>query len=1235
LKIKGVIGLLLLSVLCSAQSIDKKLNIVNSDTSHAPSGSPYYSFFFVGDAGYAYEGSPVLESLKKQILQAGEESCLVFLGNNIYPKGLPDEQNKKYNDAESRILAQLKILDEYPGKVFFIPGNRDWARGIKKGDKYLENQEKFVEDYLDDANVFLPDDACPGPVEVTLKDDIVLIILDTRWLNSEHEFDRNEYCEYTDLETVDELKRHILRNLRDLILKNQDKKIIIAGHHPLKSAGNFGGHFHWPENIFPLLGVNKYLYIPLPGFLYTGYRSFLGASQDLAHPEYKAYRKSVTSILEEQTELIYVSGHEHNLQYRQIDNIHQVISGSGSKTGYAANLKDYEYTGEHMGFSKINVYSNGEIWLEFWAPDENTGEARIVYNNKLFTKPVPEKPKLEEEIVLIDFSDSTMIAPASLKYETKKIVRFLMGENYRDEWSQPIEVRVFDISKEKGGLEIIKRGGGEQTKSYRMQASDGKQYVLRSIEKYVETALPDEVQETFAVDVVQDGISHAHPYAAITVPPMADAAGVYHTNPEVVFVPDDPNLGMYRTDMANRLYLYEERPAGNWEDQPSFGYSKDIVSTGKVLKKTMDKHNHLVDQQWVLKSRTFDLLIGDWDRHEDQWRWASFKKSGKTIYRPIPRDRDQAYFKAEGPMIWIVNRKWAVRITQGFEYDIKDMGGLNFNGKFFDRSFLNQPSLEDWLRKSNDLQTKMTDSVIENGIKVFPEEIFQYSGEEIIDKLKVRREKLPEFSEELYMILARQVDVVGTDDRELFDVKRLNDGKTDLTVYGLNKKNKITDTIYHRIFNKEETKEVRLYGLNGKDKFLFTGDVNKGIKFRAIGGKGHDTFTDSSRVRGWSKKTLVYDIKGKNDLYLGRESRNLTSRNPDVNEYNRKQFKYNFVMPLVTFAYNVDDGIFIGGGAKISTFNFRDSTIQKITAQYAFATSSFNISYEGLFSSVFQGWDLIFLGEINYPQYTDNFFGLGNETVKETDDKDYYRVRYKYITANPLLRRRLNDNIDLQAGAFYLSGKVEDTPGRFISDFEESGLDSTIFDRYQYWGINLLLNIDTRNDKIFPQTGLLWNSEARYTGGITSNAGDFVKILSDLRYYFSFNKNPRTVFVYRIGGGMNFGQYEFYQANTLGGKTNLRGYQATRYSGDHSFYQNIEIRYKVANFKSYALTGHAGLVGFYDLGRVWYDGENSKKWHSGFGAGGWISPFKAVVVVLTYNWSVDDQMVQFYFNFLF
>jgi hypothetical protein len=137
---------------------------------------------------------------------------------------------------------------------------------------------------------------------------------------------------------------------------------------------------------------------------------------------------------------------------------------------------------------------------------------------------------------------------------------FLAGSNHRDVWTTPVQVPYFDIGKEHGGLRPVKRGGGLQTTSIRLEAADGKQYVLRSINKDGRRFLPEEVQYTFVAPIAQDFLSYSHPHGAFIVPSLADAVGVYHTNPKLVYVPNDARFGVYQNLVSDILMLYEERP---------------------------------------------------------------------------------------------------------------------------------------------------------------------------------------------------------------------------------------------------------------------------------------------------------------------------------------------------------------------------------------------------------------------------------------------------------------------------------------------------------------------------------------------------------------------------------------------------------------------------------------------------------------------------------------------------
>ncbi len=1190
-----------------------------------------YTVYLLGDIKYPLPDSENLKLLKNHISNEGNQSAVIFLGDILLPLGLPDSADKSFNEAEQNLKHILNTLDSFDGKVVFLPGNHDWARGRQQGWESVKNQEKYIEQYLDRGNVFLPDLGCPGPVEVELSQDITLIIFDSQWwFHKNVKPGLDGECGF-----VEETELFI--QIEDALRRNRDKKVIFAAHHPLFSVGKHGGHFPASYFLFPLLEFNNWMYFPLPGFIYTAYRKYLGNIQDLAHPEYKIFKETLLEIFQEYPNVIYAAGHEHNLQYFTKDSLHHIVSGGGGEGTYIARKKKKtDFAFQSTGFNKLYFYSNGNVWMEFISPD-STSNGEIVYSKKLFNKPVFDPEKKEAVLRSLDFSDSVVQVKISEIYTKGKVHRFWMGDNYRNIWNATVELPVFDIGSEKGGLSIIKRGGGQQTRSIRMEDKNGKQYVLRSVNKYAEKVLGENFQNTIAVDAVQDGISASHPFSAITIPLLADAAGVMHTNPKIVWVPDDPRLGIYREDLANGVYLFEERPAGNRDDVESFGRSEKIVSTAKVIDKTQDDHDHQVDQKAVVRARLFDMLINDWDRHDDQWRWASFKQDKKTTYRPIPRDRDQVYFLNEGVAMWLASRNWAMRKFQGFDYSIKDVKGLGYNGRYFDRSFMPEPELDDWITIANDIQNDVSDTVIHKAIQTLPKNIYDLSGIEIENKLKSRRDLLHNYAEEYYRFLSKNVDVVGTKERELFDVKREENGNTQVTVYALsNKKGKIKEQLYTREFKYNETKEIRLYGLKGKDSFKVTGTGKKGIKVRISGGKGNDSIIDESKVLGFGKKTIVYDRKDKdNKIVKSSETRLHLSKNKSVNFYNRKQFKYNKTIPLLLLGYNIDDGIFLGGGAIIKRYNFRDSTIHKIQGNLAFQTGAFAISYDGLFTSISQTFDLTLEANVSVPRNVDNFYGLGNETQKITNDKKYYRVRYEYAWFNPMLKQTISNNFYYSFGAFYQYFKVTDTADRFIGEIYPQLLDSSAYLTHHYTGINAMYRLDTRSDKVLPKRGIVWETEALGFYSIREEGKNFIKIRSDLSFYLSFRKDPRVVFVFRFGGATNIGDYEFYHANYLGGKTNLRGFRSNRFAGDHSFYQNTEIRFKLLNIKSYVFNGQTGILLFNDIGRVWVNGENSSRWHDGYGIGIWLTPFDFTALTLTYNRSYEESLITFTFKFLF
>jgi len=207
-------------------------------------------------------------------------------------------------------------------------------------------------------------------------------------------------------------------------------------------------------------------------------------------------------------------------------------------------------------------------------------------------------------------------------YKKSKFHQCLWGSNRRKEWTTPIRVPVLWLDSVNGGLTPYKTGGGNETKSLRLKTKDGKEYSLRSIDKSRDDVILPVFKHTFVEDIINDGISMSHPHGAFGLPIMEEAAGIYHTNPKIFYLPQQTALDTFNKKFGDDLYLFEQRPDGNWSDANNLGNSEKFNSTYEVIDKLTEDNSNKADQRAFVKARLFDMLIADWDRHEDNWQWA-------------------------------------------------------------------------------------------------------------------------------------------------------------------------------------------------------------------------------------------------------------------------------------------------------------------------------------------------------------------------------------------------------------------------------------------------------------------------------------------------------------------------------------------------------------------------------------------------------------------------------------
>lgn len=1185
------------------------------------------SIFLLGDAGLpsSDKQEPTLKLLQ-QHLNANSDSnnTVVFLGDNIYPSGLPDTNDSQRKEAERRIVEQLKLVENFNGNTVFIPGNHDWKNSRDGGYDQVRRQEKFIETYLDKGNVFIPSNGCPGPVEVNISPLITLIVIDSEWWLHEHKKPKGPYniCGVED-------KFDFIVQLEDIIEKNKNKHVVIAQHHPLFSNGEHGGHYTLKDHIFPLTLVRRNLYIPLPvvGSVYPLARKGGVSPQDIANPNYQQMKKAMLAMLKDKKNVVFAAGHEHSLQFHKYKQLNHIVSGSSTKSSFVSKGNDASFVHRAKGFAKINYYKNGESWVEFWEPEEDGSKGKVVFRTPLGALN-PEEAKQIPEKEIIDYSDSTVTAVAGTEYKSSALWQVFMGKHYRKEWITPVEVPYLDINSEAGGLTPYKKGGGKQTLSMRFKGADNHEYTLRSINKNPGPALPAAFRNTFIHSLTRDQISSAHPYGALVIPSLAKPLDINHAQPKLFYTPYSSLLGTYLDDFGGTLALLEVRPDEDLSEMENFDNTKNAVSTTTMVEHLEEDNDNEVNQKLFLKTRLFDMLIGDWDRHQDQWRWAEFEKEKGSLFNPIPRDRDHVFSLYDGVFPYLFTRKWAVRTVKHFGYKFHDVIGLNTSGENVDRRFLNAMTKDDWMSMVDTINTYLTDEIIDDAMKELPKEVYSMSGPEIAAKLKSRKKDLRRAALKYYQVLAKEVNIVGSDKHELFKVTRINENETKVEVWKIQKDEDVKKKLYERTFYTNETKEIRLYGLEGEDIFEVDGDVNKGIKIRIIGGEDDDKLINRSNVSGLAAKTIYYDLTTEdNKLDVNKDTKLKTSKHDWVNKYDWKDHKYNYAGPRLLFEFNQDDGIYVGGGALIERHGFRKDpfkTKHLILANYAFRTNSHNLKYRGEFISIFgRKNDFVVNAKSFGPRFVFNYFGKGNNTERGDEPIDYHRIRMNSIQVQPSFRKRFTDYFSLSFAPVFQYYNIKSEPNNIVNELAINN--PAILDETFLTGVSLKSEIERTDNTLLPKSGVKWTNEITYLNSFKGQETDFSKLSSEFSFYHTPNLPVEVTFAFRAGAAVNLGEAPFYHSNFLGGRSNLRGLRNTRFAGDANFYQNTEARVKVGNIRHFLFKGTWGVIGFFDQGKVWSDNENSSRWHTGYGPGAYANFFDMFTISGFYGISKESE----------
>ncbi len=1165
----------------------------------------------------------VQELLKSYLLKADKNSTLLFTGDYLKPSGEKDV-------SVDLLKKELDLTKGFKGKTVFVPGHYEWHT---KNTKKIEWVENYIKDKdLKDVSVE-PNNVCPLEYK-DINDDLAVIYVDSNWFDTN--WDRvnwiNKKC--TDINT----KRRFVEELEGLIKDSRGKNLVIVMHHPIYSNGKYSGKQTFWESVTPL---------PVLGTLFHEFE-YLGSfsKQQLYSYRYNYLRATISALVQDNHRVTIVSGHEESLQYLSGGHINQIISGSmgsatatqlseGSITNVGGKL-DYEgkFSYGKQGFAILKYFKDGSSKVTFVTADDT----KTFQVQDEFPK---EKPAFETPT----FAEKTKTVPVTSdenKLDKSGFYKFFWGKRFRSYFGVPVTADIAILDTLHGGLKVTQQGGGHQSFSARLADADGREYAMRGLEKdalkflkykvkgisYIE----DEYKGTFAEEAVYDFFSTTHPYMQLVVNPLAKSVGINHANTQLYYIPKQPGFRLLGEDYGDQLYYIEERP--NDEQKVYEGYNRanpeepgEIVnfeSTTDMLEKLNEDEKYTIDQRAYIRARIFDMLIGDWDRHEDQWRWVEYEISDDDIrFIPIPRDRDAAFSKFDGLAIPLVKLVMPdVRFWQSYGPEIKDVKWFNGEGNNLDQALLNKYDVSVWVEEAKYIQQHLTDQVIEDAFTRLPEEVRDQTSEQIKKDLKGRLKNIDEIARRYGERLDERVIIHGTHKDDKFEITRMPEGKTRIVIKRL-----LTDepnpVIYDRTFNRDQTNEIWLYGLNDDDKFEVSGKGDREILIRIVGGYGKDEVAVSNR-----RNIRFYDWPYEKTKFPEKTPSHQFTRLYETNTFFWRNFRENNNVLLPNVGYRTDDGFYLGAKDTYTNMGFNGEDFRYkhfLSANYYFDFKAVELEYEGTFANIIPNWNLEVGGYFTSDLFANNFFGYGNETTYDEDlvGKEYNRARMQQIKANVGIAYR-----SIKFKALFESYEVGNNPDRFFNTSNPI-FTPEVFETQNYVGGEASLNYDNNDAGDFPTRGLYFDAAIGYKRNIELDSINFGYTRVSLGFDRKLIPSGNLVLGSRAEVKTNFGgDYFFYHAPSIGGKNGLRGYRDERFTGDTYFYQTTDLKLRLKRIVTAVVPVTFGIYGGFDYGRVWQKNEDSNLWHTSYGGGLWFGALKVLALKVGYFVSDEDQIIQ-------
>ncbi len=814
--------------------------------------------------------------------------------------------------------------------------------------------------------------------------------------------------------------------------------------------------------------------------------------------------------------------------------------------------------------------------------------------------------------------------------ENNKPSLIVFGKNWDYLWERINKLEVVDYDN----FVFVKKNIGSNNISLIFSNKLKTQfYKFIPITNSIINSTPKLIYNTVSENTKQDMLFSLNPYAPLIAENILSKFYNIKTNTSLITL---KNNG-YLSDSVGSI-------TGYWFETDIPDINIDVKNIEDVIKYCDINTNEQINSTELLKYRLLDIFMGNNNNSSNS---IDFYKD-KNYWKPVCDFKNNSFPKFGGLLNFV--GKLLVPSFISFSADYKSPEDMTWKNRYLDKRVLTQLSKEKWDSTASYVYNNLSDSLIINSVNNLPTDVKIYLNQNLIPDLLNRKKELKQFSDKYYHQINKYIEFNGSVLNDSVVINRVNDEKTEMEIW-YNKDNPANRRMIKKELDHEITKEIRVYLGKGNDYCKILGKVNSSPVIKIIGNEGKDVLIDSSVVKGY----FLYGTPFSNDenvtYFFDSDSNtkfseaNGTVVNPRaLNEYITVDEKYDTELKDVghdwtfypIFEINTEEGLVVGGGPILRRYNYGllpyDYWV-RLTGVYATQPKSYKVHFEGIYNNIVPG-SSVMLEFMQSELSFDKYFGYGNETEYNYhfEKMGYYKSIYELLMISIGIKTEIVKNFSINTGLIYEYSDISLNNNKLLDNYKYGNYG---IGEFKIFGVSGGFTYDSRDNIENPHKGFYFNINGTLYPKLYRLEFPFAKTVFDMRGYKRSEFLLPTVFALRVTGGGMFGKYPFLKGVFIGGKENFRGYSRNRFAGDFGVLSQMEIRTQISQ-ADLIVKSKIGIHFFYDIGRVYIDGQRSNKWHTAYGTGLWVDFFdRLFTTVVTFAFSAEKPEIIFGTNFGF